>query len=81
MSIYKDNNIQINVPFLGRSSYNTQFPHWNANAIIDKYKKESPLNKKTYLGNEVPFTGKSSYMETYGNFEDKYYKEKTNPIL
>jgi hypothetical protein len=75
----KDNKIQMNVPFLGRSSYNTQFPHWNA--MIDLDKKESKLNKKPYMGNEVPFTGKSSYMETYGNFEDKYYKEKTNPVL
>lgn len=71
----KDNNVQMNIPFLGRSSYDSQFPHWNT--FIDKKTKE----KKRYKQNEVPFSGKSSYMETYGNFEDKYYKEKTNPIL
>lgn len=72
----RDNNIQMSIPFLGRSSYDTQFPQWNNSIAYKKIKLE-----KNYQGNEVPFSGKSSYMETYGSIEDKYYREKTNPIL
>lgn len=71
----RNSDVQMNVPFLGRSSYDTQFPQWSTMAN-NKTKYE-----KHIMNNEIPFSGKSSYMSTYGNFEDKYYKEKTNPIL
>lgn len=70
----KDNNIKINCPFFGRSSYETQYPHWNT--FIDKKNIEGKV-----IFDEVPFSGKSSYMETYGNIENKYYKDREKPII
>jgi hypothetical protein len=72
----KDNLLNIDVPFFGRSSYATQFPHWNT--FIDR--KPNNINNKIIRDN-VAFIGMSSYTENYPNFDDKHYREKINPVL
>lgn len=68
-----ENNVQMNIPFLGRSSYETLYPNWQTS--IDKSNK---INNEAKFS--IPFSGKSSYKETFGNIEKKYYIEKTSPI-
>jgi len=69
-----ENTVQMDIPFLGRSSYETLYPNW-----------QTSFNKKNRGSSEIkvsiPFSGKSSYKETYGNIDKKYYIEKTSPIL
>ncbi len=68
------NDVRMDIPFLGRSSYETLYPNWKT--FIDK---KNVVN--TEVKDSVPFNGKSSYRETYGSIEKKYYLEKTSPIL
>jgi len=69
-----ENTVQMNIPFLGRSSYETLYPDW-----------QTSIDKKNRINSEakilIPFSGKSSYKETFGNIEKKYYIERASPIL
>ncbi len=69
-----DNSVQMNIPFLGRSSYETLYPNW-----------QTSIDKKIRITSQpqvsIPFTGKSSYKETFGNIEKKFYIQKVSPIL
>lgn len=69
-----ENKVQMNTPFLGRSSYSTLYPDW-----------QTSIDKKNIGSNEIkisiPFSGRSSYRETFANIEKKYYIEKASPIL
>lgn len=69
-----ENTVQMNIPFLGRSSYETLYPNWQTS--IDKRNRISSKAKVS-----IPFSGKSSYKETFGNIEKRYYIEKASPIL
>ena len=51
------------------------FSHWNT--FIDKISNDKNI-KTDY---NLPFSGKSSYMDTYGNIENKYNKTKKRLIL
>jgi hypothetical protein len=69
-----ENTVQMNTPFLGRSSYETLYPNW-----------QTSINKRNRISSEakvsIPFSGKSSYKETFGNIEKRYYIEKASPIF
>jgi len=69
-----ENDVRMDIPFLGRSSYETLYPNWQT--FIDK---KNRINSE--IKASIPFNGKSSYKETFGKIEKKYYIEKASPIL
>lgn len=65
-------NIKVpNVPFFGRTSYETQFPNWGAMTIGGRSRVTLPEIK-------VPLRGNSNYVENYIRYDPKYY-EKRDP--
>lgn len=65
---FSKNKIQNNLPspFLSSTSYGTWYPDWKTSIKL----KSTP---KVLLTLNIPFTGKSSYNDTYGQIEKQYY--------
>jgi hypothetical protein len=67
-------NDQKGSPFLGRSINSINYPEY----LI------SPKRKGPYISEDllkIPFSGSSSYQETFEKFDDRYYQEKLLPFL
>lgn len=70
----KDNTINKGSPFIGRTTNSIMYPEF----LI------SPQRKKPYIYEEllkIPFSGNSSYKETFEKFDDRYYRDKILPFL
>jgi len=59
----------LSVPFIGRSTYQTKFPHWGATLVTAKPKVVLPEIK-------VPINGDSNYKENYVRYDPNFYKKR-----
>lgn len=59
----------LSVPFLGRTTYSTQFPNWGSSSSAGRTKVELPEIK-------VPLRGNSNYVENYIKYDPDFYKKR-----
>ena len=57
------------VPFIGRSTYQTKYPHWGDTLVHAKEKASIPEIK-------VPLSGNSNYKENYVKYQPNFYKKR-----
>lgn len=72
----KKNKIENNLPspFLSTTSYGSWYPDWKTSIKL----KSTPIIQLTL---NIPFSGKSSYNDTYRQIEKQYYIDRPLPIL
>ena len=59
----------LSVPFLGRSTYSTTFPHWGSTSAGSRARVELP-------DIQVPLRGNSNYSENYVKYGQDFYKKR-----